>query len=124
MGLSVFDSLVTNLYDKERNVAYPAFSCINDPEMAKRCIEDDAPKVIYSIKASAQMNSDMHVYMLDALKRGKLRLLIDETECKETLMTYKGYEKLPVEEQVKFVQPYLQVSLLYCVLFTIHLYFH
>ena len=112
VGLSVFDSLVTNLYDKERNVAYPAFSCINDPEMAKRCMEDDAPKVIYSIKASAQMNSDMHVYMLDALKRGKLRLLIDETECKETLMTYKGYEKLPVEEQVKFVQPYLQVSLL------------
>ena len=50
--------------------------------------------------------------MLDALKRGKLRLLIDEAECKETLMTYKGYEKLPVEEQVKFVQPYLQVSLL------------
>ena len=76
VGLSVFDSLVTNLYDKERNVAYPAFSCINDPEMAKRCMEDDAPKVIYSIKASAQMNSDMHVYMLDALKRGKLRLLI------------------------------------------------
>lgn len=112
VGLSVFDSLVTNLYDKERNAAYPAFSCINDSEMAKRCMEDDAPKVIYSIKASAQMNSDMHVYMLDALKRGKLRLLIDEAECKETLMTYKGYEKLPVEEQVKFVQPYLQVSLL------------
>ena len=112
VGLSVFDSLVTNLYDKERNVAYPAFSCINDPEMAKRCMEDDAPKVIYSIKASAQINNDMHVYTLDALKRGKLRLLIDENECKEVLLKYKGYEKLPVEEQVKFIQPYLQISLL------------
>ena len=112
VGLSVFDSLVTNLYDKERNVAYPAFSCINDTEMAKRCMEEDAPKVIYSIKASAQINNDMHVYTLDALKRGKLRLLIDENECKEVLLKYKGYEKLPVEEQVKFIQPYLQISLL------------
>ena len=112
LGLGVYDSLVTNLYDKERNVAYPAFSCINDPEMAKRCMEDDAPKVIYSIKASAQINNDMHVYTLDALKRGKLRLLIDENECKEVLLKYKGYEKLPVEEQVKFIQPYLQISLL------------
>lgn len=112
VGLSVFDSLVTNLYDKERNVAYPAFSCVNDTEMAKRCMEEDAPKVIYSIKASAQINNDMHVYTLDALKRGKLRLLIDENECKEVLLKYKGYEKLPVEEQVKFIQPYLQISLL------------
>ena len=112
VGLSVYDSLVTNLYDKERNVAYPAFSCINDTEMAKRCMEEDAPKVIYSIKASAQINNDMHVYVLDALKRGKLRLLVDETECKETLVKYNGYEKLPVEEQVKFVQPYVQTSLL------------
>jgi len=112
LGLGVYDALVTNLYDKERNVAYPAFSCINDPEMAKRCMEEDAPKVIYSIKASAQLNNDMHVYTLDALKRGKLRVLIDENECKEVLVKYKGYEKLPVEEQVKFIQPYLQTSLL------------
>lgn len=112
VGLSVYDSLVMNLYDKERNVAYPAFSCINDTEMAKRCMEEDAPKVIYSIKASAQINNDMHVYVLDALKRGKLRLLVDETEFKETLVKYNGYEKLPVEEQVKFVQPYIQTSLL------------
>ncbi len=112
VGLAVYDALVTNLYDKERNVAYPAFSCVNDTEMAKRCMEEDAPKVIYSIKASAQLNNDMHVYTLDALKRGKLRLLIDENECKEVLIKYKGYEKLPVEEQVKFIQPYVQVSLL------------
>lgn len=112
IGLGIYDALVTNLYDKERNVAYPAFSCINDTEMAKRCMEEDAPKVIYSIKASAQINNDMHVYVLDALKRGKLRLLVDETECKETLVKYNVYEKLPVEEQVKFVQPYVQTSLL------------
>ena len=80
--------------------------------MAKRCMEEDAPKVIYSIKASAQINNDMHVYVLDGLKRGKIRLLVDETECKETLVKYNGYEKLPVEEQVKFVQPYVQTSLL------------
>ena len=112
VGLAVFDALVTNLYDKERNVAYPALSCINDIEMAKRCMEEDAPKVIYSVKATAQINNDMHVYTLDALKRGKLRLLIDENECKEVLSKYKGYDRLPVEEQVEFMHPYVQTSLL------------
>lgn len=112
VGLAVFDALVTNLYDKERNVAYPALSCINDTEMAKRCMEEDAPKVIYSVKATAQINNDMHVYTLDALKRGKLRLLIDENECKEVLSKYKGYDRLPVEEQVEFMRPYVQTSLL------------
>ena len=54
----------------------------------------------------------MHVYTLDALKRGKLRLLIDENECKEVLSKYKGYDRLPVEEQVEFMRPYVQTSLL------------
>lgn len=112
IGLGVYDSLVTNLYDKELNVEYPAISCINDIEMAKRCTEDNAPKVIYSIKANPTLNNDMHVYVLDSLKRGKLRVLVDENECKTILSTLKGYNKLPIEEQVKFIKPYLQTSLL------------
>ena len=80
--------------------------------MAQRCFVEDAPKVIYSIKANTSLNNDMHVYVRDELKRGKLRLLINENECKEILNSYKGYKDLPMEEQAKFQLPYIQTSLL------------
>ena len=111
-GLSIFDNLATNLYDKELDKTYEALNCINDSEMAKRCFIEDAPKVIYSIKANAQLNNDMHVYVRDDLKRGKLRLLVSENECREYLENIKGYKELPVEEQVKFTLPYIQTTLL------------
>lgn len=111
-GLGVYDNLVTNLYDKELNREYEALSCINDEEMAKRCFVEDAPKVIWSIKANAQLNSDMHIYVRDSLKRGKLRLLVNENEAKEYLSQFKGYDKLSLEDQVKFQLPYNQTTLL------------
>lgn len=111
-GLSIFDNLATNLYDKEMDREYEALSCINDEEMAKRCFVDNAPKVIYSIKADARLNNDMHVYVRDDFKRGKIRLLINENECKEVLSNIKGYSDLPREEQSNFQLPYLQTSFL------------
>lgn len=111
-GLSIFDNLATNLYDKEMDKEYEALNCINDEEMAKRCFDTNAPKVIYSIKADAKLNNDMHVYVRDDFKRGKLRLLINENECKEVLSNIKGYNDLPKEEQVGFQMPYIQTSLL------------
>lgn len=111
-GLSIFDNLATNLYDKELDRTYEALNCINDEEMAKRCFVDDAPKVIYSIKANAQLNNDMHVYVRDDLKRGKLRLLINENECKEYLESIKGYKDLQLEDQTRFQLPFIQTSFL------------
>lgn len=111
-GLSIYDNLATNLYDKELEREYEALSCINDEEMAKRCFVDNAPKVIYSMKANAQINNDMHIYVRDDFKRGKLRLLINENESKEYLANIKGYEELPVEEKLLFQAPFLQTSFL------------
>lgn len=111
-GLSIFDNLATNLYDKEFDKEYEALNCINDDEMAKRCFVENAPKVVYSIKADARLNNDMHVYVRDDFKRGKLRLLINENECKEVLSKIKGYDELPKEEQLDFQMPYFQTSFL------------
>lgn len=111
-GLSIFDNLATNLYDKDLDRNYEALNCINDEIMAKRCMVDNAPKVIYSIKANAQLNNDMHVYVRDDLKRGKLRMLINENECSEYLSKIKGYNDLPLEEQLQFKIPYMQTTLL------------
>ena len=111
-GLSIFDNIATNLYDKELDREYEALNCINDEEMAKRCFVDNAPKKVFSIKADAKLNNDMHVYVRDDLKRGKLRLLTTESESKEFLSKIKGHDDLPAEEQVYFQLPYIQTTLL------------
>ena len=93
-GIGVYDNLVTNLYDKEENIEYEALSCCNDADMASRCMIDDAPKVIWSMKAYEQINNDMHIYVKDDLKQGKLRLLVNEIEGKDFLKEIKGFEGL------------------------------
>lgn len=112
MGLGVFDQLVQPLFDKERNIEYEAWDCINDPNMAERCMVQNAPKVIYSVKGNAQFNSDCAVSLRDNLKRGKFKLLVDDREGREYLLNLKGFSTLPVEEQVKFEIPYKQTSAL------------
>lgn len=111
-GLSIYDNLCQNLFDKERKIEYGAFSCINDEEMAKRCVIADAPKKIYSMKAYQQINSDCAVSFRDNLRKGRIRLLINENECREILSGLKGYDKLPPEVQAKFIIPYIQTTAL------------
>lgn len=112
VGISIFDNLVREQVDEDRNTVYPAWTCVNDSKMAERCSEPNAPAVIYSIKANAQMNSDMAVGLRDCLKRGKLKLLISEIDGQEYLMKNKYYNKLTEEEKVIFQLPYYNTTML------------
>lgn len=110
VGVGVFDNLVIDQVDDERNIIYPAWSCINDEKMAERCKEPEADKLIYSIKATAQFNSDAAVYLRDCIQRGKVRLLISEIEANEQLNKSKQYQSLLVDDQVMFQEPYYQTT--------------
>lgn len=110
VGISVFDNLVIDQVDDERNVVYPAWSCINDEKMAERCKDQDAEKLIYSIKATAQFNSDAAVYLRDCIQRGKVRLLVNEIESNEQLNKSRQYQSLLVDDQVMFQEPYYQTT--------------
>lgn len=112
VGIAVFDNLVQEQLDDERNVTYPAWTCVNDEKMAERCKDKDAPKIIYSIKANAQFNSDCAVILRDGIKRGKLRLLTNEIDGKEWLNTIKGYRDMDVEKQLMFELPFYQTTAL------------
>jgi hypothetical protein len=111
-GTGIFDNLVIPLADKERGIEYEPWSCINDEKMAARCIYSSAPKIIYSIKAGQQLNSDAAIGLRDNLKRGKVRLLISDNEGRENLKNLKGYGSLPLESQAKFENTFIQTTLL------------
>lgn len=112
VGIGVFDNLVQEQTDDTRNIIYPAWSCINDETMADRCKDPDAPKIIYSIKANLQFNSDCAVSLRDSIRQGKFRLLINENEANEILNSSKRYNSLSVENQVLFQEPFYQTTAL------------
>ncbi len=112
VGIGVYDNLVREIIDEERGLVYPAWSCLNDKDMAERCKDINAPKIIFSVKANQQFNNDAAVSLRDCLKRSKLRLLISEIEANDKFSVNKSYHKLSVENQVLLQSPFYQTSLL------------
>lgn len=112
IGLGVYDCLARDIVDPETGEIYPALSCCNNPEMASRCTDFSAPKVIWSIKATAAQNSDMAFLLREGFRSGRIRLLIDEFEGEELIKDISGYSKLSPVEQANILAPYVHTTLL------------
>ena len=91
IGMSIFDNCIKTLYDKERDIEYPAWTCFNDKAMAERCIAPDAMPVIYSMKVtSAMLNHEIAVNLREDLKQGRIKLLANDKIAQRQLQTYKS----------------------------------
>ena len=112
-GLGVYDNLIQDIVDPTTGELYPALSCCNDKVMAERCKVDNAPKVIWSIKASASFNNEICILLRSGFQNGKINLLVSEFEAEEVLKDkIKGFNKIPAYEQTQYKLPYIQTTLL------------
>ncbi|GAB6253559.1 terminase family protein [Bacillus cereus] len=111
-GIAVFDSCTKILYDKARDVEYPAWTVINDEAMDERKMDKNAIPLIYSIKANAEINHKVATGLRSAFEKKKIRLLINDIEAKEDLIESKGYLKKSEEEKVYLLKPYVQATAL------------
>ena len=113
VGLGVFDLLTQDMVDPETGELYPALSCCNDKVMAERCKVDNAPEVIWSIKASAAFNNEACILLRSGFQNGKINLLISEFESEEILKErFKGFNKMLPYEQMQYKMPFIQTTLL------------
>lgn len=112
IGLGVFDCLARDITDPDTGEIYPALSCCNNTEMAMRCSSLNADKVIWSIKAGAQFNSDCAFLLREGFKSGRIRLLVNEYDADEMLGRIKGYNSLNPGERMKIKLPYIHTTLL------------
>lgn len=110
VGMGIYDNLILEQFNRETLKKYEALTCINDESMADRCKVEDARGVIYSIKASAKLNSDIAINFRDTLRRNKLELLIHENDAKEFFKGVTGFDKLSTEDQARLISPYAQSS--------------
>lgn len=111
-GIAIFDSCTKILYDKARDVEYPAWTVINDEAMDDRKMDKNAIPLIYSIKANAEINHKVATGLRSAFEKKKIRLLINDIEAKEDLIESKGYLKKSEEEKVYLLKPYVQATAL------------
>lgn len=111
-GISVADELGKVLYDDKRDCEYPSWTCFNDENTANRIKNKDALPVIYSVKADASFNHEMHLIMKDIFEQGKIKLLVNSIESKDYLETKKEYINASPEQKAIFELPYIQSDLL------------
>ena len=110
-GLGVFDACTTILTDKERDVEYPAWACINDEETNDRT-KTKGLKCVYTVKANASFNHEIAVGLKSVIENGKLRLPMNDIQKREELQADRRYRKLSGEEQVRILYPYVQATAL------------
>lgn len=111
-GIGVYDQLTEYATDPIRGTEYTPMSCMNDERLAERCVYPNTPKVIYSIRASSQLNSEIAANFKDTLRKGKFKLPIHEDEAKDILEKLVGYDRLDLEAQLQFKLPYIQTTLM------------
>ena len=113
VGLGVYDALIKDIFDHETGELYPALSCCNDKVMAERCKVDNAPKVIWSVKATATFNNEVCILLRSGFQKGKINLLVSEFESEEILRErFKGFNKMMPYEQMQYKMPFIQTTLL------------
>ena len=111
-GIGVYDNLCRNLYDRERDIEYPAFNSINEEKMQERCLVLDADKKIYTISATSEFNSEIAILLKNDIKRGKVRLLVDKNESYEYLGKFNSLINQKAEITVKLQAPYVHTDAL------------
>ena len=112
IGLGVYDCLSRDMVDPDTGEVYPALSCCNNAEMAARCTVPGAEKVIWSIKASSQFNSDCAFLLREAFRSGRMRLLVTEDDAESVLGEVRGYNSLMDSEKELLQLPYVHTTLL------------
>lgn len=111
-GLGVYDYITKPHYDPETGEEYPAMTCINDSDMADRCKDPNAIKVVYSVKASQKFNTQICILLRDGIRNGRINFLKPELLIDEYLKkAYKPFTKLSPTEKTKIKMGYLQTTL-------------
>lgn len=114
IGLPVLDILGTTLVDDETGEEYAPICAYNDEDLKARCRVQNATPMIFGMKASLQLNSDMLVEMKNLFQQDKVEILISESDAENFLTnTNKTYrDNLTPELKVAYEIPYINTSLM------------
>lgn len=108
-GQSLYDSLAKVLYDVDRNVEYEPWTCMNDEKVKNRIVIAGQKEVVFSVKASLDLNSRIAVCMKDTLNSRMIELMVSNQEGIEELQRLvPEYTSTDVDTQLFYERPFLE----------------
>ena len=113
-GLLVYDRLAKVLYDEERDCEYPAWKCINDPDIAKRVNVSGAIENVYAVNASKKLNHNIAESLRGIFESNMIDLLTNLDEAKDILESNipEYTSSIDPETQAFYERPYLETQAL------------
>lgn len=97
--------------DVETGITYPAYGFFNRDEYIG-IQPNNAPKILYGIKATADLNSEMHSSLYAKIYSGCVTFLISEKKARDKIMATKAGRHLTPEQRIKRLMPHDLTSLL------------
>lgn len=111
LGLPIVDLLMADMYDPDRGITYPALGCFNNEEINKRCKVRNAPKKIWAMLATNEINSQCALTLREELKQGNIQLLRGEEDFDDIFSQVQGFNKLSLLDKLKLKAPYMNTTL-------------
>ena len=105
IGVAFADCMVKETFDPERNLFMPAYGFFNREEYLSQQPRG-CKKILYGIKATSQLNSDMHSTLYSKVYSGHINFLISEQDAKVKLMSTKVGQKMKLEKRIERLLPH------------------
>jgi hypothetical protein len=114
IGTGLVDFLLIDQEDPVTGETLYNWGVINDPDRIYKKYEtpNTIPKAMYLMKANAPLNSEMYSYCQAQFRNGKVKLLIDSSEAKATLMNQSQGQKMSAQRRAEYLQPYVKTDVL------------
>lgn len=114
VGAGLVDYLVKAQDDPDTNEYLPPFGVENDEDgkyknFRTADMEEDA---LYLIKANAPINTEMYAYAKVQMLNGKIKLLIDESQAKTSLMSTKVGQSMSIDQRNEYLKPFVLTTVL------------
>lgn len=111
LGVGLADEMIKPQYDTMGEY-YPPYGFFNDTNYLT-IQPKEARKILYGIKASGSLNSQIHSNVYARITSGLVRFLIKEQEAKNALMSTAAGQKMSVYKRVKRLLPHELTSRLF-----------
>ena len=116
VGAGLLDELVVSQIDPENGAYLPPWGVMNDVDgkYARFKSADMIPNLLYIIKATATLNTQMYSNLQTQLLTNKLRFLIDEAQAKSHLdaSRAKRFKEMSADDKADYMMPFYQTSIL------------
>lgn len=104
LGIGLADLLIQEQIDNDGAIL-PAYSFNNDKSY-QDIQSPSAPKILYSLKANQQLNSQMYSNCYSRIQSGLVDFLIEEREARSRLLGTKVGQKMSLFERTRLLLPY------------------